>query len=735
MTTNGKASDDDIRREFIANIAFTRAKLFSQLMGDARRDLNQECGYADDLTDVKLFHDLYDREPIAARVVEVLAKECWQVSPLVYELEDSDEATAFEKAWDELGKSLRGEKSHYKDEEGSPVWEYLQRADILSGIGAYGVILLGLDDGLSLEMPVKGVEESASVAMDTKGNGDPWDGDLYKFSTNAEATKGRKLKYLRVFPETLAEIVRFEANPSSPRFGQPITYNVTFNDYREVRSGIGAPTATRQVHWTRIIHVADNLGSSEVFGIPRMRQVYNRLMDLRKIHGAAGEAYWRGGFPGFTLESDPRLGGDVEFDIDKMRDMIENYDHGMQKSMILNGFMMKQQSPNCTDPTPYLASAIEAICIKLGCPVRIFKGSERGELASSQDDAAWNDRVKARQTGYLTPRLIVPFVDRLIAIGVLPEPKASPKEEPEEIEDDEISKEPVDEVEYVKEVMNAIADLEEAVEEEEPFPPKAKDKPKKPPHEKGYCIEWPDITSQTAKEKADVANVLTTAISAYVAGGCDTLLAPIDFLTRVVGMDEEEAQSIIENAEQRMEEEMENQPVLPPIPGQPDPNNPFAPKDPFAPGPGPKNPFEKKPNPFAPQEPIENVYCPTGPGGGIDPSCSPGSEFQGYRKDAGKPTPQQQIDKLAVGDDLFALPKSDDIGETLRGPQKPKSTRTRKPEAKIKAAQSKVDKVNAKIATAKSKLNELKAQLKSSKANLSQVKKDAKKSLSRKRKS
>jgi len=79
-------------------------------------------------------------------------------------------------------------------------------------------------------------------------------------------------------------------------------------------------------------------------------------------------------------------------------------------------------APTVVDPTAQIAVQIEAICIKLGIPIRIFKGSERGELASSQDDAAWNDRLRLRQMYYITPRIVIPFIDRLIMLGVLSEP-------------------------------------------------------------------------------------------------------------------------------------------------------------------------------------------------------------------------------------------------------------------------------------------------------------------------
>lgn len=465
---------------------------------DPRRDINDECGYPSgtDLDLTKL-QDLYDREAIAARVVQVLPRESWQVQPTVYESEDSETITAFEEAWDALGAGLRGEYSWFSEEEGSPVWEYLKRADELSGIGAFGVILLGLDDGLPLSEPAKGLEEKNSADSEEvkEGRVSAYPG-LYEFSVNAAKTQGRKLRFLRVFPENLVQILRYEANPSSPRFGQPLAYSITLNDPRDNRGGAGFSSANFTVHWTRVIHVADNLGSSEVFGVPRMRPVLNRLLDLQKIYASDGEAFWKNVIMRIFLETHPQLGGDVEIDDESLRDMMENMENGLQRWASLAGMSAKTVAPTMTDPTPHIAVQIEAICIQLGIPVRIFKGSERGELASSQDDASWNDRLRARQRDYITPRIIVPLVDRLIALGVLPKPKD------------------------------------------------------------GYRIEWPDLTSQSDLEKADIATKLAAALGAYVQSGAAQLIPPFDFFTRVLGLEEEVARAILDAATKAAEEEM-----------------------------------------------------------------------------------------------------------------------------------------------------------------------------------
>lgn len=466
---NGTAKKAISARAFLAAMAsmtgntssMSRRGLWNEI-DDVRRDYDEEFGYpkTSELTPA-YYQKLYEREPYAARVVEVLPKESWQVQPMVYEESDPGSYTDFDNAWLTACHSLRGDSS-YRDEEGNqgnPMWEYLLRADIRSGIGSYGCIMLGFDDGGELKDPVVPRE-------------------------------GMKLQFVRVFSEQEAQVAERERNVKSPRVGQPTVYNLSLDNPSAGSLQSMNPEVSitsKPVHWTRIIHLADNLESNEINGRPRMRPVLNPLLDIRKVRGASGEMYYVGALPGLSIETHPDLAGEVEVDEDAMRDMIESYLHGMQRFIALRGQSAKSLAPQVVDPTGQIRVQIEAICILLGIPIRIFMGSERGELASSQDDSAWNDRLIARQRGYITPRMVVPLVDRLIWVGVLPKP-------------------PI-----------------------------------------GFKVRWPDLTSQSGQEKATQAATITQAIVAYASGGASSLITPIDFLTRVLPFSDEDARAMLEN--------------------------------------------------------------------------------------------------------------------------------------------------------------------------------------------
>lgn len=498
--------------ELVGNALLSRAQLMQSFL-DPRRNLNEDCGYpsTSSLTAAD-YKDMFDREPIAGRVVEYLPMEAWKATPTVFESDDPDTVTPFELAWDNLSRSLRGQ-SWYQDEKGSPVWEHLKRAHINSRIGHFGILLIGIDDGRDLREPADFVFQQ-----------DPFTGNLVPMpmnnplmrtmtqptvegvpskvpdAPNAPKTP-RRLTFLRSFDESLIQITQIEQDRNNVRYGLPTMYSVTVSDPNNLAGTVasGLPTGTVDVHWTRVIHLAEGLLSSEIFAIPPQQQVWNRLYDLQKLYGGSAEMYWRGAFPGLSFETHPNIEG-LEVDPDKagadgstMRTQVFDYMNTLQRYLMLTGMTTKSLAPQVSDPSAQIDVQLTAICIKLRVPKRKFMGSERGELASSQDDGDWNDTVREYQDGYVTPRIIVPFVDRLIQLGVLPPPV-------------------------------------------------------------GFSVAWPDLDSLAAGEKADIMVKMVDAIVKYVQGGGDQLFDPLDFLTRVMGFDEDDAKVIIDNVVKHLEE-------------------------------------------------------------------------------------------------------------------------------------------------------------------------------------
>ena len=445
-------SDAPVHVPDINESALLARKVWSDLLGQTfggDRDIYKEAGWKRNPTTAD-YRMRFERQDIAGTLIAAYPDATWREPPAVLE-DDTDEDTPFEAAFKEHAELVN-------------LWQHLCRVDIMAGVGQYAVLLLGLDD----------VKDVAGMAK--------------------EAKRAAKVLYLQPFFEEDAEIMSWVENAADPRYGLPLTYRLT----SRVGGQTGAATTKQTklvVHASRVIHVAEGCMSSDVFGTPRLQRVFNRLEDVEKILGASAEGYWKNAFPGraFVKDADADF-GDTEAE---MEQEIEEYYHGLTRWMRLSGMKVETLTSELNDPKPSFEIQIAMLSAASRIPQRILLGSERGELASSQDESAWLSRVDERRKRFAWPLLLRPYVQKLIDLGILPKP--------------------------VK-----------------------------------FDCEWEDITALSEQEQAEVAVKKTTALKAYsdaMANGGDLVIPPFYFLTDVMGIDDERAREYEQVAEQRAAEE------------------------------------------------------------------------------------------------------------------------------------------------------------------------------------
>ena len=399
----------------------TRQGLLSKYLVDKGRNIDSEAGYPANPT-YEHYRIMWEKEGVARRVVSIFPDESWASTPTVVEDEDPTATTAFEKAWETLI-------------EEHAIFNFLNKADTVSGIGRYGIILVGMNDGRELSVP---------------------------------AGKATEITYLRCFPEpTIAAV---DTDPKSRRYGLPVMYTVTLDVDAELATSLN-------IHWTRKVHLADNAESSLVYGTPRMKPVYNRCYDLRKIYAGSGEMFWKGGWPGLALETqDPNNVKGIDA-VEAQRQM-ENYRNSLQPFLALKGLTVKSLPSSIADPDKHVEVHLRAIATSIGCPYRVFLGTEEGKLAGGQDSVKWNRILMHRQRTYCGPKILRPFIALLQSAGILP--KAT------------------------------------------------------------YGISWPDLNTQTEDQLATVALKKAQALTRYAGKqGARAIMAPEVFFNVVMGMSPE----------------------------------------------------------------------------------------------------------------------------------------------------------------------------------------------------
>ena len=335
-----------------------------QLYG-GERDLHETLGYKDS-PDVSDFWVLYNRADIAKAIVDKPAEATWSEGVTIHG-PDADTVPP-----DRGEDDLHGAFESMKRKNG--VVSSLVRADMVARVGRHGVMLLGVNDGRSLKQPLGSATE---------------------------------LKY--VTPLSERRIAGFELgeNPTNERYNKPMRWTLDFED------------ENREVHWSRVIHIAEQQREHAVYAVPILRPVYNRILDWQKVIGGSAEMFWRGADRKIVASMDPDM-GPVD-DTDKLRQQVEEMNHGLRNTVFARGLGIDQLDGEDVDPSGVADTILDAIASETDIPKRILIGSERGELASTQDRANFYGNMEDRRRQHAGPGILRPFVNRLQRADILPE--------------------------------------------------------------------------------------------------------------------------------------------------------------------------------------------------------------------------------------------------------------------------------------------------------------------------
>ena len=337
------------------------------------RDLFDALGYKREL-EPDDYRNRYDRGEVAGRVVDAKPRATWADGFEIIDDQDPTIETDLEKAWKEMSKRL-------------DVVGRFQRADILAGLGQFSCLLIGAPgENLSEELPMN--------------------------------LKPENVVFLAPYSQRDVKVETEVTSTEDPRFGLPLTYQF---------QRIGSKTTvgrsrTAIVHWTRVIHIADTVLDDDVNGQPRLRRVWNRLDDIDKVAGGGAEAFWIRANPPtiVSIDKEVKLTPDDKKDLkDQMDELVNN----MRRYVAARGLEVTQLSQSVADISSTIDTLLTLVSVGSDTPQRILKGSERGELASTQDRDNWTTVINTRRNQFAEPQCVRPFVDRMQTHGALPPAK------------------------------------------------------------------------------------------------------------------------------------------------------------------------------------------------------------------------------------------------------------------------------------------------------------------------
>lgn len=376
----------ELRTVFLSELrdAITRTGFAAQhgLQYGTARDLVKLGGYQRTLK-FKNFEGMYERDGVAGQIVDMPAETTWRHPPEIVERREKgapEEPTPFEEAWKALVERLG-------------LWQRFERADRLSRIGRYGVILIG-----------------------ARGSGD--DAALRKPLTSVRGPED--ILYLSCYDEEQAKVKTW-VTEDDPRFGLPLTYEIDRSsgvDNFRPKGNVGGTTI---VHYTRIIHVAEGLSSDEVYGRPALQRVFDDLFDLQKVKTSTAEAFYQRVAGVLTAEIDPAVTNADEI-MPGLQEQMEAIFHELRRGFVGQGVKLGRLAESEPNPKAAADLYMTRIAAGAGIPKRLLFGSETGERASSEDAKTYLGSIGERQMQHAEPQFVRAFIERLILLKAFDRP-------------------------------------------------------------------------------------------------------------------------------------------------------------------------------------------------------------------------------------------------------------------------------------------------------------------------
>lgn len=354
--SNDMAKADNLLNSYFSNPlnVLSRSSFFSFNRPYTNEVFYETFGYPTDLT-IDDFRFMYERQDIAKRIVDSYPNATWPDGAKVFINDDDDTEDKFSKSFNEFAYKI-------------DLYPILNRLDKLCRLGRFAILLIGTKGQLDRPLPrLKSFDE---------------------------------VYYLTPYSESNVSISEYEKNPANPRYGMPTMYKIN------VSNGISEHN-TIDVHYSNILHVAENYLDSSLYGVPCLSSVYNRLLDLQKVCGGSAETFYnngRGAVAFLSRDNKP-------IDSKELSKEINGWIHHRQKIIALSNVDAQPIEFRVASPESHVNKLIDLISAGSSIPKRILTGSERGELASSQDEANWSARVEERRRNHCETNILKPLIE------------------------------------------------------------------------------------------------------------------------------------------------------------------------------------------------------------------------------------------------------------------------------------------------------------------------------------
>lgn len=337
------------------NSAQSTRSVLSQMSGgndnaDRLHDIYCDFGYPDNL-EFSNYWNMYRRFGPAAAVVNIPPNLSWLSPPTI----ESSPGVMKEV-------ELLVQKNN--------LWNRLKGLDKRQRVGRYAGLFVQVADNKKPSEPVKSLSGPLSVV-----NLKPiYEGQLRVELTGQDVTQ--------------------------PDYGQPTLYSFEpSNDGSRNRD----ENTTIKIHPSRIIIAAEGADDGSIYGISALENIYNDLMDLRKICGAGGEGFYQ------NTRNAPVINAGKDFkspsttaEKEALEKEIDDFLGKWQRKFVSKGLEFNYPDVRLDQPKEFAENSWNNISAGSNISSSELRGAQTGVLAGDKDNKSTMVMIQSRRENFLT---------------------------------------------------------------------------------------------------------------------------------------------------------------------------------------------------------------------------------------------------------------------------------------------------------------------------------------------
>lgn len=333
------------------------------------------------------FYAVGKRVGLGKAVVNLPVNKCWQTLPKILDVTEFDDEGEPVKFAD---SDFVREMTNLINDRGLQLWERIKGTDRKQRYGMYSGCLIVTKDSMG---------RSSREPLDS-------------------LVPGQLVKLVPFYEAQLIPI-EYDQDIGSANYGDPTMWQLIEN---AVNPKPGKQLSI-EVHPSRLIIAAEGSEDGTIYGTPALESCLYSIMDWEKARMSSSEGIKRNNDQRgvISLDEGANMPHPDSEQAEIMDENISRWDNGDDALLTVANAKVTPFNASFHDPSKTADMILMEVGASVEIPSTILVGYQTGRLASIEDTFNFAQSMMQRREGWCN-ELIFQFIDRLIEVGLLPDP-------------------------------------------------------------------------------------------------------------------------------------------------------------------------------------------------------------------------------------------------------------------------------------------------------------------------